>query len=182
MSTDVTDESHSTGRSAWDAEAMSTAPTARDLLGLFPPGREPMATAPSWWADAGSTSGRRVRHPGHRRRRGRPAGSGTRVPQRVPQPMAPQRSGVRVEVVPVHGGSAGDGRSLHLDVAGGGEILTAIKAGAIPPGWCCTATPRPTRSSNWPSSTASDWSSSTTSTTSTGWNASCRRPTALPVR
>ena len=47
--------------------------------------------------------------------------------------MAPQRSRVRVEVVPVHGGSAGDGRGgLHLDVAGGGEILTAIKAGADP--------------------------------------------------
>ena len=60
---------------------------------------------------------------------------------------------------------------LHLDVAGGGEILTALKAGADPAS-CCTGTPRPTRNSSSRSRAASAWWSSTTSTTSTGSSAS----------
>ena len=69
-----------------------------------------MATAPSWWADAGSTRWPPSSAPRPSSSPRTPCGTGRGVPQRVPQPMAPQRSGVRVEVVPVHGGSAGDGR------------------------------------------------------------------------
>jgi len=46
---------------------------------------------------------------------------------------------------------------LGLDVAGGGEILTALKAGWIRRGSSCTATPRPTRRSGSPWSTGSVW-------------------------
>ena len=50
-----------------------------------------------------------VRHPRHRRFGGGTAAAGPRLPGRVPQPLAAGRRGVRVEVVPVHRGPAGDG-------------------------------------------------------------------------
>ena len=40
---------------------------------------------------------------------------------------------------------------LHLDVAGAWRDLQRAEGGRRPgAGWCCTATPRPTRSSSWP--------------------------------
>ena len=146
---------------------MSTAPTAEDLLGLFPPGTstdgdgtlvvggcrlDEVATEFGTPAIVVSEDALRNRAQEYLNAfRGRWPRSDLAFASKSFPCTAVQR--VMVE------------EGLHLDVAGGGEILTAIKAGADPARLV----------SSWPSSTASGSWSSTTSMTSIGWNASCRK-------
>ena len=120
-----------------------------DLLDLFPPG----STLDDGHARRRRLPRRRprrrVRHAGAGRGRGRAPGARSRVRRR-----ALGRAGRDSRVVfaskafpctAVQRVMVEEG--LGLDVAGGGEILTALKAASTPASSCCTATPRPTRRS-----------------------------------
>ena len=128
------------------------------MLSLFPPGSaldaDGMLLVGGCRADA---LARRVRHAGARRRRARAAGAGARVRATSWPPAGrargssspPRRSrATAVQRVMVEEG-------LGLDVAGGGEIVTALQGGRRPGAdRPATATPRATTRSRWPSSTA----------------------------
>ena len=138
---------------------------------------ESTTTAPWWWAGAGSTTWPPSSAPrsswSTRTRCG--TGPATTSPRSAAAgPAATWRSRRKsfpctaVQRVMVEEG-------LHLDVAGGGEILTAIEAGADPARLVHARQRQDRRGARAGGQAAvSGWSSSTTSTTSTGWNASCR--------
>ena len=181
MSTDVTDESHSTGRSAWDAEAMSTAPTAVDLLGLFPPGTRTdgdgtLVVGGCRLDDVAAEFGTPAIVVAEDALRDRARRNLNAFRSRWPRSDLAFASKsfpcTAVQRVMVEEACTSTSRAA-------ARSSPRSRRARIPPGWCCTATPRPTRSSNWPSSTASDWSSSTTSTTST---AGTHRPQGLRQR
>ena len=124
-----------------------------DILDLFPPGA---AVDEDGDLVVGGCRARRarggVRHAGAGRRRGGAARAGARVP-RASSPPAGRDSRVvfaskafpctAVQRVMVEEG-------LGLDVAGGGEIVTALEGGRRPgAASCCTATPRATTRSRW---------------------------------
>ncbi len=142
------------------AETMSmhTAPITEDLLGLFPPGARldedgTLMVGGCRLDDVAAQFGTPaiVVSEDALRQRARDYLAAFR------RPLATLRCGVRVKVVPVHGRSASDGRRGSAprrrrwrrdpDRAEGRRRSRL--------GWCCTATPRPTRNSTSPSSTAS---------------------------
>ena len=91
MGADVTDESPDAGAQAWHAEPMGTEPTADDLLALFPPGSKTdsdgtIIVGGCRLDDVAAEFGT----PAIVVSRGRAAEPGTRVPERVPQPLAQQ--------------------------------------------------------------------------------------------
>src|ERR1700754_2630677 len=134
MSIDVTDESHHARRQEWHAEAMHTAPTADDLLGLFPPGStidgdgtlavggcRLDAVAAEFGTPAIVVAEDALRS----RAREYLDAFRSRWPRSDLAFASKSFPCTAVQRVMVEEG-------LHLDVAGGGEILTAQKAGANP--------------------------------------------------
>ena len=90
---------------------MRTEPTADDLLSLFPPetridGDGTLVVGGCRLDDVAAEFGTPAIVVAEDALRNRARG----LPRGVPQPVAAKRSGVRVEIVSVYGGSAGDGR------------------------------------------------------------------------
>jgi diaminopimelate decarboxylase len=134
MCADVTDESCNNGASAWHAEAMGTAPTSEDLLGLFPPGSRTdgdgtLVVGGCRLDEVASEFGTPVMVVAEDALRNRARSYLDAFRSRWPRSDLAFASKsfpcTAVQQVMVEEG-------LHLDVAGGGEILTAVKAGADP--------------------------------------------------
>ena len=134
MGIDVTDESHHAGEQAWHAEAMRTEATADDLLGLFPPGTRTDGDGTivvggcrlDEVADEFGTPAMVVAEDALRNRaRNYLDAFRSRWPRSDVAFASKSFPCTAVQRVMVEEG-------LHLDVAGGGEILTAIRAGADP--------------------------------------------------
>ena len=134
MGTDVTDESPTADATEWDAEAMHTEPTAEDLLGLFPPGTRTdgdgtLVVGGCRLDDVAAEFGTPAIVVAEDALRNRAREYLNAFRSRWPRSDLAFASKsfpcTAVQRVMVEEG-------LHLDVAGGGEILTAIKAGADP--------------------------------------------------
>ena len=134
MGTDVTDDPHQGGGSAWHAEAMRTEAAAEDLLGLFPPGSKTdgdgtLVVGGCRLDDVAAEFGTPAIVVAEDALRNRAREYLDAFRSRWPRSDLAFASKsfpcTAVQRVMVDEG-------LHLDVAGGGEILTAIKAGADP--------------------------------------------------
>ncbi|MFY9922240.1 MAG: diaminopimelate decarboxylase, partial [Mycobacterium sp.] len=134
MGSDVTDESPTSHRPEWDAEAMRTEPTAEDLLSLFPP--QTRIDSDGTLVVGGCRLDDVVGEFGtpaivvaedalRNRAREYLEAFRSRWPRSDLAFASKSFPCTAVQRVMVEEG-------LHLDVAGGGEILTAIKAGADP--------------------------------------------------
>src|SRR3954462_15130863 len=179
MGTDVTDESPTTDAAEWGAGAMHTQPTAEDLLSLFPQGSRTdddgtLMVGGCRLDDVAAEFGTPAIVVAEDALRNRARDYLNAFRSRWPRANVAFASKsfpcTAVQRVMVQ-------EDLHLDVAGGGGGITPAKPGGgaaarysprsrrvpIRTDWSCTATPRPTRSSSWRSSTDSGSSSSTTS-------------------
>jgi diaminopimelate decarboxylase len=134
MGDDVTDESHNIGGSEWHAEAMGTEPTSEDLLGLFPPGSTTdgdgtLMVGGCRLDEVAAEFDTPVMVVAEDALRNRARSYLDAFRSRWPRSELAFASKsfpcTAVQRVMVEEG-------LHLDVAGGGEILTAVKAGADP--------------------------------------------------
>ena len=134
MGTDVTDESPTADATEWDAGAMRTEPTAEDLLRLFPPGTRTdgdgtLVVGGCRLDDVAAEFGTPAIVVAEDALRNRARDYLNAFRSRWPRSDLAFASKsfpcTAVQRVMVEEG-------LHLDVAGGGEILTAIKAGADP--------------------------------------------------
>jgi diaminopimelate decarboxylase len=134
MGTDVTDESPTADAAEWDAGAMHTEPTAEDLLSLFPQGSRTdddgtLVVGGCRLDDVAAEFGTPAIVVAEDALRNRARNYLNAFRSRWPRADVAFASKsfpcTAVQRVMVEEG-------LHLDVAGGGEILTAIKAGADP--------------------------------------------------
>ncbi|HEV7854174.1 MAG TPA: diaminopimelate decarboxylase [Mycobacterium sp.] len=134
MVTDVTDESPTTASAEWDAEAMRSEATAEELINLFPPGTRTdgdgtLVVGGCRLDDVAAAFGTPaivVAEDALRNRARMYLGAfRSRWPRSDLAFASKSFPCTAVQRVMVEEG-------LHLDVAGGGEILTAIKAGVDP--------------------------------------------------
>jgi diaminopimelate decarboxylase len=134
MVTDVTDESPTTASAEWDAEAMRSEATAEELINLFPPGTRTdgdgtLVVGGCRLDDVAAEFGTPaivVAEDALRNRARTYLGAfRSRWPRSDLAFASKSFPCTAVQRVMVEEG-------LHLDVAGGGEILTAIKAGVDP--------------------------------------------------
>jgi diaminopimelate decarboxylase len=134
MCGDDTDDTHHAGGSAWHAEPMGTEPTANDLLGLFPPGSKldgdgSIVVGGCRLDEVAAEFGTPAIVVAEDALRNRAREYLDTFRSRWPRTDVAFASKsfpcTAVQRVMVEEG-------LHLDIAGGGEILTAIKAGADP--------------------------------------------------
>ncbi|MGZ6780401.1 MAG: diaminopimelate decarboxylase family protein, partial [Mycobacterium sp.] len=134
MNTDGTDESPTPGAAEWDADVMRSAPTADDLLSLFPPGTRTDEdgslvvggcrldeVATEFGTPVIVVAEEALRH----RARQYLGAFRSRWPRSDVAFASKSFPCTAIQRVMVTEG-------LHLDVAGGGEILSAVKAGADP--------------------------------------------------
>ncbi len=134
MGTDVTDESPTGDATEWDAVSMHTETTAEDLLSLFPPGTRTDGDGTLMVggcrlddvvAEFGTPAIVVAEDALRNRARDYLNAFRSRWPRSDLAFASKSFPCTAVQRVMVEEG-------LHLDVAGGGEILTAIKAGADP--------------------------------------------------